>query len=128
MTMALITYFKTTSKCQHFGHEGTAWIPSHLGSEGATYQIGDCPRDDISTMEFADTSYLVREPSPGEPTRVLLSWTCEMCKLETFAEVVFADGCVREIKSVELNAETLAYLNFIAEDVQDMIEDRKSVV
>ncbi len=122
MTMALLTCFKTTSTCPHCGREGKTEILSHLGSHGAEYKIGDCPGRDIPPVDFDDTSYLVRTPSPVEETRVLLSWTCLFCKLETFAEVSFADGCIRDIQSVELNPETLARLNYIGEDVQDMIE------
>ncbi len=106
MTMGLITYFKTTSRCPHCGRDETAWIHSHLGDSGATYQIGDCPGGDIYPLDFD----------------VLLGWTCGSCGLATFAEVVFADGCVRDIQSVELNPETLERLHYIAEDVQSMIE------
>ena len=122
MTMALITYFKTTSRCPHCGRDETAWIHSHLGDSGATYQIGDCPGGDIHPLDFDDTSYVVRKPSLGESIHVLLGWTCGSCGLATFAEVVFADGCVRDIQSVELTPETLERLHYIAEDVQSMIE------
>lgn len=123
MTMALITYFKAALRCSHCGTEGTAWIDSHLGDSGATYQVGDCPTDDIHPSEFETTSYVVRRPAPGEPIHLLLAWTCEHCQATVFAEVVFADGCVTDIQTAELTPELLNRLHYIGEEVQSMIEE-----
>lgn len=121
--MALITYFKASLPCLRCGRVGTAWIHSHLGDKGATYQIGDDVGHDIDRVHFDDTSYLVRRPSPDEPIHVLLAWTCEHCGSSDFAEVVIAGGKVRDIRTAELTPATLERLNYIAEDVQSMIEE-----
>ena len=121
--MGLVTYFKATLPCQHHHHVGTAWIDNSLGNRGATYEVGDCPGDDITLADFEDTSFRVRAPRTGEPVHILLSWTCEMCGLASFAEVVLADGCVRSIEAVELNPDTLARLHYIASRIEDMLEN-----
>jgi hypothetical protein len=121
--MAHITYFKANLKCPRCGAEGPAWIPSHLGDLGATYVVGDCPRDDIIPSEFEETSYRVRAPADGEPVHVLLGARCGNCSAASFVDVVFDDGCIRDIHPVELDPTTLDRLHYIAEDVQDMIEN-----
>lgn len=97
-------------------------IPSKLGSRGATYQVGDCPGADIPPVDFEDTSFRVRPVEPGQPVHLLLSWTCEKCGLESFAEIVFAEGCVLSIEEVELEPRTLARLHYIAERLDDMLQ------
>jgi hypothetical protein len=72
----------------HCKHVGTAWIPSRLGSRGETYEVGSCPGSDIPLADLEDTSLTVRAPEPNTPIHVLLSWTCEECARETFAEIV----------------------------------------
>ena len=118
----LITYFKTNLKCPRCGVEGPAWIPSHLGDLGATYVVGDCPRHDIIPSEFEATSYRVRPPAAGEPVHILLGADCENCSLSTFVDVVFDDGCIREIQPIDLDPTTLPRLHYIALHVRDMIE------
>jgi hypothetical protein len=120
--MALLTYFKATLPCAHGGHVGTAWIPSHLGSRGATYQAGDCPGDDIPDANFASTSFSVRPVVGREPVRVLHSWTCETCRLESFVEVVFADGCVIAIEPTDLTPATLGRVHYIGEELDEMLQ------
>jgi len=120
--MALITYFKASLRCPCCGTLGMAWIESHLGDRGLTYQIGDCPGADIHPSEFESTSYVVRQPSPEEPVRVLLDWTCQHCEATTFAEVMFMNGCVRDIQAVDLTPETLERVHYIGEEVQSMLE------
>jgi len=120
--MSLLTYFKATLPCSRCGHVETAWIPSGLGSRGATYEVGDCPADDIPPADFEDTSFRVRPVEPGQPVHLLLSWTCEECGLESFAELVFADGCVRSIDAVELEPRTLARLHYIADRLDDILQ------
>jgi hypothetical protein len=120
--MSLITYFKATLPCNHGGHVGTAWIPSKLGDRGATYGVGDCPGTDIHPREFADTSFVIRTPTEGEPTRVLMSWTCETCGLESFVEVAFGQGCVLSITPCTFDLQTLDRVHYIAEDLDDVLE------
>lgn len=120
--MSLLTYFKTAFRCPRCGYDGTAWIDSRLGSLGATYEIGDCPGNDIPLVDFEDTSLLVRPPAANEPVRVLMSWTCEHCRLASFAEVVFFEGCVRAIDLVDLDPTTLGRIHYIAESLDDMLE------
>src|SRR5579872_4707307 len=120
--MALITNFRTQLKCPNCGHESTAWLYSTLGQRGATYEVGDCPGDDIQPIDFDDTSFSVRRPRFGEPIHMLMSWTCENCKQSNFGEVVFEDGCVRSIRQVDLDPDTLARLHYISADLEDRLE------
>jgi len=120
--MSSLTYFNATLPCRRCSHVGTAWIPSGLGSHGATYHVGDCPGDDIPPVDFEDTSFRVQPVEPNGSIHLLLSWTCESCGAETFAEVVFADGCVRSIEAVELDPQTLSRLHYIAKRLDDMLQ------
>lgn len=120
--MALITYFQTDFTCPNCGQHGPAVMHSKLGSEGATYRVGDCPKDDIPPVDFEDTSHVVKAPSPGEPVHVLMSWTCVHCGLESFGEVVFFEGCVRAIDLVDLDPATLARVHYISEMINDMLQ------
>jgi hypothetical protein len=120
--MSTLTYFKTTLHCPRCGHDSTAWIDSKLGSLGATYKVGDCPGDDIPLVDIEDTSLLVRAPAPDEAIRVLMSWTCEHCRLSGFAEVVLHEGCVRALDLVDLDPITLGRIHYIAETTDDMLE------
>lgn len=120
--MALITYFKAPLRCHCCQTVGTASIESYLGGQGMTYQVGDCPTDDIHPSDFESTSYVVRAPSPNEPVRVMLAWACAKCDATSFAEVAFADGCVQNIRAIDLTPETLAGLNYIGEETQSMLE------
>lgn len=65
---------------------------------------------------------VVRSRMTNEPIRVLMSWTCEHCRLSGFAEVVFSDGCVRAIDLVDLDPTTLARIHYIAKSLDDMLE------
>jgi hypothetical protein len=51
-----------------------------------------------------------------------MSWTCDSCGSESFGEVVFENGCVHSIDSVDLDPETLARLHYISLDLQDRLE------
>jgi hypothetical protein len=120
--MSLITYFKAAFHCPRCGRDSTAWVSSKLGSLGATYSVGDCPGADIPLVDFEDTSLRVRPPAANEPIRVLMSWNCEHCKLASFAEVAFFEGCVRAIDLVDLDPATLGRIHYIAESLDDMLE------
>jgi hypothetical protein len=117
-----MTTFRAILPCPRCGSSGNASILSRLGSKGATYRIGDCPGPDIPPVDFEDTSLIVRRPDPRESTHVLMSWTCESCGLENFAEIVFADGCVRDIRGVDLDPATLSRIHYISEDLLSMLE------
>jgi len=95
---------------------------SALGSQGATYEVGDCPGPDIPAKDFEDTSFTVRVPAPNEPVHVLMSWPCEYCQRENFAEVVLFKGCVKSIDVVNLDPQVLARLHYIMESMDEMIE------
>lgn len=120
--MSLITYFKATLACPQCGHQGTAWMPSKLGSRGATYAVGDCPGDDIPRADIEDAGFEIHPPAEGEPVHVLLSFTCESCDRESFADIELAAGCVRSIRAVELTPESFARLHYIDEGLYDMLE------
>ena len=120
--MALMTYFRARKPCPRCRHDGSVWIPSHLGSLGATYEVGDCPGDDIPIVDFEDTSFTVRPPEPGEAIHFLASWTCESCRLESLAEVTFAHGCVEAIDVVQLDPGTLERVHFIEESLEEILE------
>ena len=120
--MALITNFRSRFRCPRCGHDGTAWLYSTLGERGATYDVGDCPGDDILPIDFEDTSFTVRHPAANEPIHMLMSWTCENCKCSNFGEVIFEGGCVRSIRLVDLDPGTLARLHYISADLEDRLE------
>src|SRR5262249_2510511 len=120
--MSLLTYFKASQICLHCQQAGTAWVWSKLGDRGATYTVGDRVADDIPQEEIDDGCLKVKDAGPGEPVHILLSWKCEHCGRTNFAQVIIADGRVRSIETVELNPETLAQLNYIAEGIVDMLE------
>jgi hypothetical protein len=120
--MASITYFKAMLRCSNCGRDAIAWLYSTLGEKGSTYEVGDCPGDDIQPIDFVDTSFTVRAPGPDEPVHFLTSWTCEFCRLENFGEIVLVDGCVRSIDRAALDLATLARVHYIAETTRDMLE------
>lgn len=120
--MAELTYFRTTGSCPRCEHRGDIWVASKLGSRGATYRVGDCPGADIPLVDFEDTSLRVKTPAPDTPIHVLLSSTCESCKLENFAEVVFGDDRVAAIDLIRLDLASLERIHYIGEIVSDMLE------
>lgn len=120
--MSLVTYFRATLACAHGEHLGTAWIPSKLGHRGATYSVGDAFGDEIVVVDEDDCVFRVRAPAPDEPVHVLGSYTCEVCGLESFAEIVLDGGCVRSIDVVDLDPQTLERLHYIDAGLYDMLE------
>lgn len=120
--MALLTSFRATSRCPHCGAQTDVWIQSHVGSDGATYRIGDDVAADINVDVIRSASFVVRDPDEGEPIHVLMAWTCDNCAVEGFAEVVFANGRVADIKPVELTVEVLDRLHFVEEAINYKIE------
>jgi hypothetical protein len=120
--MALITNFRAWFRCARCGHDGTAWLYSTLGERGATYEVGDCPGDDILPIDFEDSSFTVRRPAANDPIHMLMSWTCENCKRANVGEVIFEGGCVRSIRPVDLDPSTLARLHYISADLEDRLE------
>lgn len=120
--MALITNFRARLQCPHCGREGTSWLYSTLGERGATYEVGDCPGDDILPIDFEENSFCVRRPVLVEPIHMLMSWTCEHCTLSNVAEIIFENGYVRSIGTVDLEPDTLARLHYISADLEDRLE------
>jgi hypothetical protein len=120
--MALLSSFRITSHCPHCGAETDVWIQSHVGSDGATYRIGDDVAADVNLDVIRSASFVVREPDGGEPIHVLMAWTCDKCDFEGFAEVVFANGRVADIKPVELTVDVLDRLHFVEEAINYKIE------
>jgi hypothetical protein len=98
------------------------WIQSHLGSEGATYRIGDDVSGDTNLEVIRSASFVVRDPAEGEPSHVLTAWSCDTCNFEGFAEVVFAEGRVVDIRPVDLTVEVLDRLHFVEEAINYKIE------
>lgn len=121
--MSVVTYFKATLRCRFCGHVGTAWIQNKLGERGATYEVGDCPGDDIQVIDFDDTCLLVRKPRPEEPVRVLFSWSCEKCDRGSLAEVVLAGGCVKSIEEIEFVPATLDRIHYIYNTLDDILQE-----
>lgn len=120
--MALLTELRATGRCPNCGTEGDVWILSHLGSDGATYGIGDDVAADIPPEEIKSGSFVVRDPQPGEPIHVLVGWSCKTCRCANFAEVVFAAGRVADIQPVRLSVEVLDRLHYVEEAISDRIE------
>jgi len=110
-----MTEFRATGTCPNCHTFGRISIPSRAGSLGATYQVGNDVASDISLYQLEVTSFLVRPPTPGEPIHVLMAWSCDTCKFENFAEVVFADGRILDIQPVELTVGVLARVHFVSE-------------
>lgn len=120
--MSQITYFRAPLTCLHCKQPGTGWVRSKLGDRGATYEVGAYIADDIPLVDIEEVCLKAKPAKPGEPVHILLSWKCENCKLTNFAQVVFAEGCVRTIEAIELTPATLALLHYIDESLSDMLE------
>ncbi|HWO26264.1 MAG TPA: hypothetical protein VNO30_46370 [Kofleriaceae bacterium] len=101
---------------------GTAWLHNKLGEAGRTYEVGDCPGDDIQLVDFEETCLPVRPFESGKPIRVLLAWDCEHCRLGNLAEVVYADGCICSIEATQLTPQTLERVDCLYEDLDDIVE------
>lgn len=111
--MATLTAFRAGGVCSECCAYGPLWVNNDFGSRGATYRIGDDVAEDIGD-DFATHSFVVREPGANEPARALSTWTCETCGRYSFAELIFANGWLVDVRSVEPTVATLDRIHYIA--------------
>lgn len=120
--MPPMTFFKAQLSCNRCNEVSTAWIGNKLGEVGATYEVGDCPGDDIQLIDFEDTCLAVRAPRSDEAISVFLPWTCDRCRLGNWSVVVLESGCVRSIEGAELTPTVLNRVNFVEASIGDDFE------
>ncbi len=119
--MATLTAFSAGGVCSECRAYGRLCATNDFGGRGATYQIGADVYDDVGD-DYATHSFLVKEPQAGEPARVLSTWTCETCRRYSFAELVFADGWLVDVRAIEPTVATLDRIHYIAKYDSSEIE------
>lgn len=119
--MATLTAFRAGGVCSTCGAYGRLWVNNTYGDQGATYGIGDDVTRDVGG-DLASQSYVLREPRPGEPIRSLGTWACETCGRYGHAELVFHDGWLVDLRSVELSTAVLDRIHYIANHEAAAIE------
>lgn len=120
--MATLTTFRAGGVCRACRAYGRVWVNNTYGDQGATYVIGDDVSGDVDN-DLASDSLVVNEPQPGEPIRLLGTWTCETCRRYSFAELVVADGWLVDVRAVEPNAAVLDRLHYIPTYESEAIAD-----
>ncbi|MEZ4399303.1 MAG: hypothetical protein R3B06_04745 [Kofleriaceae bacterium] len=73
---------------------------------------------DLRPADILNSGYqLVQEPQPGEPIRLLETWTDPSCgRGDLWALVTIVDGRVASIVAVPLDRMTLAQANYISDN------------
>jgi len=124
--MGHLTFFVAPLTCMHCGRTAPADVSTgmsnHLSSVfgGEVLRVGD--RRDFRPADFAEAFLLLREPAPGEPTRILHDWVCPYCDGYNWAEVVFADGTLHSITAVPFDREAVARAHYISERIAEYYE------
>ncbi len=120
-----LTYFVAPMLCPRCGtvtaDESTQMINSlRHRDEPALIHVGDALDEGL----FPSRYLTLRLPAAGEPARALEFWSCPVCGLVSWAEVVVADGRVIRIAPVTPDAATLRDFHYVTLSAADELGAR----
>jgi hypothetical protein len=123
------TYFVAPMRCPRCGtvtaDESTQMINSlRHRDEPALIRVGET----LDVGLFPTRYVTIRPPAPGEPVRALEFWSCPVCGLVSWAEIVVADGRVTRIAPVALTAERLRDFHYVTLSAADELAARFDTV
>ena len=119
------TYFIAPMRCPRCGtvtaDESTQMINSlRHRDEPALIRVGDA----LDVGLFPSRYITIRPPAPGEPVRALEFWSCPVCGLVGWAEVVVTDGRVTRIAPVTLDAAAPREVHYVTLSAADELGTR----
>jgi hypothetical protein len=119
------TYFVAPMRCPRCGtvtaDESTQMINSlRHRDEPALIHVGDA----LDERLFPSRYLTIRPPAPGEPARTLEFWSCPVCGLVGWAEIVVADGRVTRIAPITLDADSLSDFHYVTLSAADELGAR----
>src|SRR5688572_16114908 len=120
-----LTYFVAPMRCPRCGTvtaDETTRMENSLRhrDEPALIRVGDA----LDVGLFPSRYLTIRPPAPGEPARALEFWSCPVCGLVSWAEIVVADGRVTRIAPVAPDAAGLRDVHYVTLSAADELSVR----
>jgi hypothetical protein len=123
------TYFVAPMRCPRCGtvtaDESTQMVNSlRHRDEPALIRVGEA----LDERLFPSRYLTIRPPAPGEPRRALEFWSCPVCGLVSWAEIVTEDGRVARIAPITLSVERLRDFHYVTLSAADVLAARFDTV
>ena len=119
------TYFVAPMRCPRCGavtaDESTQMVNSlRRRDEPALIRVGDALAEELLPSRYVT----VRRPAPDEPAHALEFWSCPVCGLVSWAEVVVEEGRITRIAPVTLDAAALRDVHYVTLSAADELSAR----
>jgi hypothetical protein len=117
------SYFVAELQCPGCGTSTESTVMTKVESDpGTVIRAGDSL--DVTVIDMKYSHYTLRAPQPGEPLRILESWSCPACGRPGWIEIVVDDGRVQSIDVVPFDTATLDRVHFVADQLAEFYEEK----